>query len=88
MTARKAAKAMLEVMNEYGGELRQDDAAMYLAQKFGEEFTYFNKNGNLAIKKEVLAEFRELTPDHVWVKGRRYWRPREGNDDPGRDQKY
>ena len=64
-------------------ELYQEDAAYHIQQHFGNEFVYINDNGNLAIERTVLAEFRKLTAaDTVWVRAERYWRKRESFDDP------
>lgn len=87
MSLKNAARYMLEQLQEHG-ELRQDDAAMQLEAKFGEEAIYYNKHGNLAILPGVLSEFRKLTPDAVWMKRSRYWKMREPGDEPGREQPY
>jgi len=64
-------------------ELHQEDAAYHIQQHLGDEFVYINDNGNLAIDRTVLAEFRKLTAaDTVWVRPERYWRKRESFDDP------
>jgi hypothetical protein len=45
-----------------------------ISMQFGEEFTYTNANGDLAIDERVLREFRDLTKDmNVTVKGERFW---------------
>jgi hypothetical protein len=55
-----------------------------IAEKFGSQFTY-DKDGNLAIRIDVLAAFRKLTKDSVvWVQEDSYWRMREPHDGPGR----
>lgn len=55
--------------------LYQDEAVEKIADDFGEEFVYINDNGNLAIERDVLEAFRELTaPDVVWERGDQYWR--------------
>ena len=55
------------------------DKVLYQEQvvyEMDEEFTYINDNGNLAISKAVLKEFRKLTEDLVvWERGERCWRP-------------
>jgi hypothetical protein len=67
--------------------LYQADAAFEIEERFGSEFVYVNDNGNLAISRKVLAEFRELTADIVvWERGERLWRLREAHDQPGRQQ--
>lgn len=67
--------------------LYQETVVYDIASKFGDEFTYENENGNLAIDKRVLQEFRKLTEYNVvWDRGLRLWRFREDNDEPGRRQ--
>ena len=69
------------------GELYQEDAVDQIERKFGSDYVYDNENGNPAISKSVLAEFRNLTAeDIIWVRGDRYWRRREEGDEPGRQQ--
>jgi hypothetical protein len=85
-TAQEVAQWMLdEVMGK--GELEQEAAVSDIALKFGNEFTYDNENGNLAIRRDVLAAFRRLTENSVvWDRENRLWRKRESDDDPGRQQ--
>jgi len=67
--------------------LYQDIAAAGIEEYFGEEFVYANENGNPAIRKDVLAAFKNLSGDRVvWERGDRLWRLREGLDEPGRQQ--
>lgn len=67
--------------------LYQETAVYDIASKFGEEFTYYNDNGNPAIGKNVLVAFKKLTGDTViWERGERMWRFREAYDEPGRQQ--
>jgi hypothetical protein len=66
-------------------ELYQEEAAYHIQETFGEDFVYINENGNLAIDKAVLREFRKLTERSVvWVRSERYWRFRESYDDPNK----
>lgn len=84
--AREVAEWMLNKLNQ-DGILYQEDAAFEIESQFGEEFVYINDNGNTAISKRVLAEFRKLTEDTVvWVRGEKYWRRRESYDEQGRGQ--
>jgi TIR domain len=58
-----------------------------IRDEFGEEFIYTNENGNPAISKTVLKEFRKLTENLVvWDKGERRWRLRGEHDTPGKRQ--
>ncbi len=68
-------------------ELYQEDAVDHIERNFGNEFTYENQNGNLAISKPVLKHFRVMTEaDVIWEPRYRLWRLREPSDDPGRKQ--
>jgi len=67
--------------------LDQQQVVWDIQTNFGDDFTYTNQNGNLAIDKRVLAEFRKLTEGTVvWEKGQRMWRMREEHDTPGKRQ--
>jgi hypothetical protein len=67
--------------------LYQEGAARTINNQFGEEFTYKNKNHNLAINKEVLDEFNKQTKETVvWIKSDRCWRLRKERDKPSRQQ--
>ena len=67
------------------GELYQDRAAQSIGHKFGGGFLYDNPNGNPAIAKIVLEEFKKLTKKTVvWVRTKKMWRLREKGDPSGR----
>ena len=86
MTARDVAKWMLKKLEEVK-YLYQEEVVYEISEKFGEEFTYINENGNDAIDRAVLKEFRKLTSDSViWERGERMWRFREEYDEEGRSQ--
>ena len=69
------------------GMLSQEEAVSEIGDRFGEEFTPPNENGNLSIRTDVLAAFRKLTDETVvWERGERLWRKRERHDNPGRQQ--
>lgn len=83
----------VEVAEWMNGELRQhgilyqQEVAYLISERFGEEFTYLNNKGNIAIGKTVLTAFRSLTEGIVvWERGERCWRMREPHDQPGRRQ--
>lgn len=81
------ARWMLEELRSSNGLLYQEIVVGDIAQRFGEEFTYTNENGNQAIDKTVLMEFRKLTSSTVvWDAGERCWRLREAFDDPTKRQ--
>lgn len=74
------------------GELRQQDAASTIKKEFGRRFVYRDENGDLAIDRRVLYQFRKLTAKTVvWVTSQDdylagFWRFRERGDLPGRRQ--
>lgn len=83
-TANDVALWMLGEFNR-DGELYQNDAASGIQELFGDSFVYENENGNLAIGKDVLVEFRKLTEETaVWEQRDKYWRTREEYDSPTR----
>jgi hypothetical protein len=85
-TPERIAEWMVEEL-EREQYLYQHVVASEIAARFGEEFTYCNQRGNLAIDPRVLAAFRNITEDTViWERGQRMWRTRSEADDPGRRQ--
>lgn len=65
----------------------QEHAVYAIATKFGNEFTYINDNGNMAISKPVLKAFGKLSKETVvWSRGGRYWRLRDKHDSPNQRQ--
>jgi hypothetical protein len=65
----------------------QDVVVHDIVQRFGEDCTYINKNGNRAIRKDILDAFRKISGNAVvWESGSRLWRKREQHDSPGRQQ--
>lgn len=67
--------------------LYQDEVVFDLRREFGKEVSYLNENGNPAIDRKVLKEFKKLTGDTViWERGDRCWRKRVKSDEPGRMQ--
>lgn len=88
ITAAQVAQWMLAEL-ERVDYLYQETVVYDIASKFGDSFTYINDNGNLAVSKAVLAEFKKLTKDSiVWERGQRMWRKRESHDEEGRLQRY
>jgi hypothetical protein len=72
---------------EQGKPLYQSDAVSEIAEKFGDEFTYTNDNGNPAIDKRILRAFRKISGDAVvWDRWDFSWRKRSASDAPGRKQ--
>jgi hypothetical protein len=86
VTAKDVAKWMVGELTKHE-MLDQQSTVYYIGEKFGQQFVYANANGNPAIDKKVLKEFRELTDDTVvWERGQRCWRKRQRHDEPGRQQ--
>lgn len=86
-TAKDVAAWLAEQVISEPGYTYQGVIVYDLSHKFGDEFTYLNENGNPAIRKDVLAEFRKLTKDTVvWDGGERAWRKREHGDARSRQQ--
>ena len=85
-TAKDAANYLLEILHEKKF-LDQEVAVYAVEKKYGKAFVYDNANGNRAIKKSVLDEFRKVSgEDVVWEKSGRLWRFRKSYDKPGRQQ--
>ncbi len=64
-----------------GNYLYQEDIVWALSKQFGDDATYNNDNGNLAIDKKVLREFRKLTEGKVvWERGEKGWRKLSSNE--------
>lgn len=86
MTPQEAAQWMLDELTKR--KVLDQERAAYALRKQDKSLTYMNDNGNVAISKDVLAEFRKLTPgdDIVWSRSERHWRLRKKFDKPGRMQ--
>ena len=83
---RDVAQWMLQRLHE-NGELYQDEAVDEIERNFGSAFVYENENGNPAIDRGVLREFRRLTGESVvWERGEQLWRRRSTDDEDGRQQ--
>jgi hypothetical protein len=67
--------------------LYQETIVYEVQRKCGPEHVYSNDNGNLALSRKVLAEFRKLTADTlIWDRGERAWRRRMKHDPAGKRQ--
>lgn len=85
-TPADVARWMFEQL-EKEEHLYQEHIVCEIEEKFGDEFVYYNDNGNLAIDRTVLSEFRKLTDKvAVWERGQKMWRKREDYDQAGRQQ--
>ena len=66
------------------GRLSQSRAVTEIRRNHGDGHLYKNKNGNWAINKTILEEFKKLGPeDRVWSRGDQIWRRRMPKDPPG-----
>lgn len=61
--------------------LYQNEIAFILHEKYSELATYININGNLAINKDILVEFKKISKRMVvWDKSEKCWRIRKSYD--------
>jgi len=73
-TPREVAEWMAKHF-ETSNRLYQETTVLKIKREFGDDFVYRNENGNWAIGKNVLKEFRALTDGKlVWERGERAWR--------------
>ena len=68
------------------GTLYQETAAAYLIDFDDDHLAYWNDAGSLCVSKAVLAIFQKITPNYVFERTGKFWRPREEFDRPGRQQ--
>lgn len=74
----------MEERLEKSRALYQSHVVHEIEWRFGSEHVYTNKNGNLAIDKDVLEKFKEITLGQVmWEPGERYWRPKLPHEPDG-----
>lgn len=59
MNEKSVAEFMINEILEKG-YVYQEYLVHDIQEKFGEEYVYVNENGNLAISKKVLNEFKKL----------------------------
>jgi hypothetical protein len=77
MSDKKEIGAWLLAFIRENGERRtyQTQAVRAIREKFGEEWSYRNHNGNWAIDKGVLAEFGKLRDEFIeWDRSDQSWR--------------
>ena len=79
-TAKDVAEWMAEQF-ESNRYLYQETIVYKIKKQFGEGFVYHNENGNLAIGKDVLKNFRKITDGKVvWERSERAWRKLRDNE--------
>ncbi len=75
MTTAKDVADWMFAHFETSNFLYQETVVYKIKNNFGDAFVYKNENGNLAIGKDVLKEFRALSKEKiVWERGSRMWR--------------
>ncbi len=92
-TPKDVANWMLAQLDE-NDELLQIEAVAEIQRLFGPEFVSVGSNGEMAIDRRVLSQFRKLSGDTVvWVTGHggdywpgAHWRKRGTGDSPDRTQ--
>lgn len=85
MTTVKEIAAWMKEQIPEKAYLRQNRVANMIFRDFGPEYIYKNKNGNRAIRKDILDEFRDITGDEiVWSRSQQAWRKRQDRDPDGR----
>jgi hypothetical protein len=92
-TPKDVAAWMLAQVDE-NDELLQVDAVGEIQRLFGPKFVYVGDNGEMAIDRRVLYQFRKLSSKAVvWVTEHHglywsgaHWRKRIQGDSPGRTQ--
>lgn len=74
MTQNDIAQYMYDKLKNNGDILYQEEIAYDIHSKFGKDFVYENENGNLAIDKKVLKEFKTLRgADYIWDRYEKCW---------------
>jgi hypothetical protein len=82
-TVTQVIEWMLEELKRQG-KLYEDTVVFEIVEKFGSQFTYEHKNGDLALRKEVLVAFGKLTKDSVvWDQDGRFWQKHMPSDKSG-----
>lgn len=70
------------MINNFNGIwLIQEVIARKIKKECGDDFVYKNENGNLAISKKVLKEFKGKTEGLVvWDRGNKSWKKLSSNE--------
>jgi hypothetical protein len=84
MSAAQIAQWMFDKLQQQKS-LKQSSVASQIRTQWGEQYVFKNRQRNWGINKDILDEFRKLTPDNVvWSRSRQTWRYRGPGDPPGR----
>jgi len=82
-TVTEVARWMVSQLEEQG-KLNHRELVTDIRTIFGDGFTYRARYGAGALKREVLDEFRALTPEGVvWSFREQAWRRPQPDDSPG-----
>ncbi len=67
------------------GVLYQSAVVTYVRKNYGGKYMTHGRPTHQGIQKEILTEFRKLTPDDVvWSRTGLLWRKRRAGDPPGK----
>ena len=74
MNEKSVAEFMINEILEKG-YVYQEYLVHDIQEKFGDDFVYINENGNLAISKKVLNEFKKLKEQNniEWDRSDKSW---------------
>lgn len=74
MDNKSVAEFMISEILEKG-YVYQEYIVQDIQEKFGDDFVYINENGNLAISKKVLNEFKKLKEQNniEWDRSDKSW---------------
>ncbi|QRY63451.1 hypothetical protein JVX90_04250 [Gordonia sp. PDNC005] len=77
-TSKEVAQWMVNEIIQSGQHgVSQSDIVFEIESQFGPSFVYDNENGNPAISRPVLAEFKRLHGGRIeWERAERAWYPR------------
>ena len=79
-TAKDIAQWMFDHFQNHH-HLYQESVVYKIKNQFGPDFVYNNQNGNLAIGKDVLREFKKISEGKVvWERGSKAWRRLRSNE--------
>lgn len=72
--AKNVAKFMFDEL-EKNNSLYQSEVVYDIEKTYGNDFIYENENGNMAISKQVLNEFKKFKKEHdiEWDRSEKAW---------------
>ncbi len=85
-TAAQVAEWMFEEFKR-AEELFRENVVRDIEVKYGKQFTYVSQNGDPAIRRDILFEFRKLAGNSaVWMREDLCWRVRKRSDSLARNR--